>query len=107
MIHCLADEPARPMLRDERIRIAPLANSRPNFSAPPRRAAERPPSGSSDATAWNSLRDALGPDVPDVEIFYLVEEHGANVQAAVQAYFDAQSSRQPRHSYPGSALYSS
>ena len=46
-----------------------------------------------DAAAWNRLRDALGPDVPDLEVASLLETHGDDLEAAVQAYFDAQSSR--------------
>ena len=60
--------------------------------APLRQRSHEPPI-TADAAAWNRLRDALGPDVPDLEVASLLETHGANLEAAVQAYFDAQSSR--------------
>ena len=49
-----------------------------------------------DTAVWNRLREAIGPDVPDSEIANLIDRYGADTQAAMQSYFDMQSSRRRR-----------
>ena len=81
-----------PHLQQRRPLISPLQpRSNEQLPVPARRIGAN--ASAPDAAAWNHLRDALGPDVPDYEIAHLLELHGDNPQGAVQAYFDAQSHR--------------
>ena len=59
---------------------------------PPRLQQSRMPTlpergAAAEARAWNSLRDALGPDVPDTTLAELLEAHGDDIDAAAQAYY--------------------
>ena len=40
-----------------------------------------------DARSWNTLRDTLGPEVPDATLAELLETHDGDVDSAVQAFY--------------------